>query len=141
MRRLTEIWEIQDFTKLSELCQYLLFELKAKHIVISGDLGAGKTTTVKLLGDQLGISTPMTSPTFALLNEYESNYGPVYHFDLYRLGDEEELLDLGFEEYLTENAWVFIEWPELVVNLLPEDFCRLNIEVTGPSSRKISIFH
>lgn len=140
MANLFETREIPDLDALDAFCREMLFDRKVRKLAIYGDLGAGKTTMVKQMGRHLGITQPMTSPTFALLNEYESPYGLVYHFDLYRLGNEEELMDLGFEEYLENpDAFVFIEWPELVADLLPNEFLKLEIEVTGPKSRRIHL--
>lgn len=141
MPNLVETREIPDLDALDAFCRELLFDQHVRKLAIYGDLGAGKTTLVKQMGRHLGITQPMTSPTFALLNEYESPKGPVYHFDLYRLSDEEELMNLGFEEYLENtDAYVFIEWPELVEGMLSKNFWHLYIHVTGPDSRSIHCY-
>jgi tRNA threonylcarbamoyladenosine biosynthesis protein TsaE len=87
-----------------------------------GELGAGKTTFIKVLCESLGVNDAMSSPSFSLVNEYRSAGGePVYHFDLYRLRSAEEALGIGFEEYLYSGNYCFIEWPERAEELLPEE--------------------
>jgi tRNA threonylcarbamoyladenosine biosynthesis protein TsaE len=102
-----------------------------------GEIGAGKTTLIQTLCRLLEVADYVTSPTFALVNVYESPEGPVYHLDLYRLKNVEEALDIGIEEYLADDAYCFIEWPELVDALLPEDVIRIKITFLAESSRKI----
>ena len=106
----------------------------------TGEIGAGKTTFIKALCRRLGVSDEVTSPTFALVNEYacspDSN-GVVYHLDLYRLKNLEEALDIGIEDILDSGAYCFIEWPELIEPLLPDDVVHINIEIVGNSTRKI----
>lgn len=102
-----------------------------------GEIGAGKTTLIQTLCRLLEVEDYVTSPTFALVNVYESPEGPVYHLDLYRLKTLEEALDIGVEEYFAGDAYCFIEWPELVEPLLPEDVVRIKITFLAESSRKI----
>lgn len=98
--------------------------------LLNGDMGTGKTTFVKALCNALHVPETISSPTFSLVNEYVSENGiTVYHFDLYRLKEEEELYDFGFEEYLNRNAYVFIEWPAIGNAFYPEDVRRVNISV------------
>ena len=109
-----------------------LIKLADKHKVIAftGNLGAGKTTLIREILSSLSINDFHGSPTFSLVNEYENKNGQMlYHFDFYRIKKEEEALDIGWEEYLEKkDAWVFIEWPERIENLLPEHFLHVNIE-------------
>lgn len=102
-----------------------------------GQIGAGKTTLIQALCRILEVEDYVTSPTFALVNVYESPEGPVYHLDLYRLKNLEEALDIGIEEYLYDEAYCLIEWPELIESLLPEDVLRIKINFLTESSRKI----
>ena len=105
---------------------------------LHGDLGAGKTTLIKALCEALGVADATSSPSFAIVNEYRmADQRPVYHFDLYRLRDARELLDIGFEEYLDSGAYCFIEWPELAEELLPREVLHLTIEAADSGVRTI----
>ena len=98
-----------------------------------GKMGAGKTTFIKALCEALGVEDPVTSPTFALVNEYRSaTTGElIYHFDFYRIKKLEEVYDMGYEDYFYSGALCFIEWPELVEDLLPGDAVRVDIVRSG----------
>lgn len=107
-----------------------------------GNMGAGKTTFIKAICEELGIEDVITSPTFAIVNEYElpadSHYGnSVYHFDFYRIKQQEELMDMGFEEYVYSNNLCFMEWPELVEEALPEDVVRIQITANPDGTRTV----
>ena len=93
---------------------------------LTGDLGAGKTTLTKSIGIGLGVEDYITSPTFALINEYKGRVY-VYHFDVYRLEHEDDLLDLGYEDYFYSNGVTIIEWGDKIEDILPED--RINIKI------------
>jgi tRNA threonylcarbamoyladenosine biosynthesis protein TsaE len=106
----------------------------------SGPMGSGKTTLIKAIGEELGTKGQVTSPTFALVNEYNLPNGKMlYHFDLYRITHEEELLDIGFEEYFNGNHYIFIEWADKAPNLLPDSMVQVTIEETGVENRRVSI--
>jgi tRNA threonylcarbamoyladenosine biosynthesis protein TsaE len=105
--------------------------------LLHGEMGSGKTTLVKSIVNELDIESLVTSPTFSIVNEYGSEENKVYHFDLYRLKNEGEALDLGFEEYLTSGNLCLIEWPEKVSNLLPDQVFEVKIEFHDPVSRNI----
>ncbi|MBK8226553.1 MAG: tRNA (adenosine(37)-N6)-threonylcarbamoyltransferase complex ATPase subunit type 1 TsaE [Flavobacteriales bacterium] len=112
----------------------------ARIFALHGDLGAGKTTLIKGFCDALGAHDQASSPTFSIVNEYRSEHGgPVYHFDLYRLKDADELQGIGFTEYIDSGAYCFIEWPELAADLLPPGTLRLTLEVAPDTVRTISI--
>jgi len=115
--------------------------LKAKITTLTGDLGAGKTTLVKEVCAQLGIEDLVSSPTFSIINQYEhsDNEIKVYHMDLYRIEDEEELINIGFDEYLYSGALVFIEWPQIAEGLLPSDTIGIHIEIFDNSSRRLNL--
>ncbi len=104
-----------------------------------GDMGAGKTTLIKALCERLGTREPVTSPTFAIVNEYYIPADKIYHFDFYRLKDQSEAFDLGYEEYFYSGAYCFIEWPEKIPGLLPYNYIKVKITVAGDNSRHISI--
>jgi tRNA threonylcarbamoyladenosine biosynthesis protein TsaE len=109
-------------------------------IALIGTLGAGKTRLVQAVAEALGIAPQIvTSPTFVLVNEYTSGRLPVYHFDTYRLKDDDEFLELGPDEYFDSPGVVFVEWADRVASLLPADRIEITIEVTGPTSRHIAV--
>ena len=101
-----------------------------------GKMGAGKTTFVKAICEELGVEDVITSPTFALVNEYTAGDGsPVYHFDFYRIKKLDEVYDMGYEDYFYSGALCFIEWPELIEELLPEEAVKVTIEENSDGSR------
>ena len=106
-----------------------------------GSMGAGKTTLIKALVQKLGADQAGNSPTFGIVNEYSSSDGSLlgYHFDFYRIDDEKEALDIGLEDYLSQDVWIFVEWPEKIQSLIPDDAITVNIEVLDKLSRKLSI--
>ena len=94
-----------------------------------GKMGAGKTTFVKALCEELGVEDVITSPTFAIVNEYQSTHtgGPIYHFDFYRIKKLDEVYDMGYEDYFYSGAPCFLEWPELIEEILPNDAVKVTI--------------
>lgn len=127
-----------SLNKIYTASQGLLgFAPDAKIFLFYGDMGAGKTTLIKSMCEQLGSSEPATSPTFSIVNEYEGMEGKIYHFDFYRLKNETEALDMGYEEYFYSGAYCFIEWPERIPNLLPEHYITVKINITGENSRRV----
>ncbi len=126
---------------LQQVCEHLseLTE-KAETVLFSGEMGAGKTTLIKAFCKHLGVTDDVSSPTFALVNEYESNAGPIYHFDLYRIRSEEELYDIGYEDYFFSGYLCLVEWPEMASSLLPENHISVSIRVEN-DQRIITITH
>lgn len=105
-----------------------------------GPMGVGKTTFIKALCEELEVDDPITSPTFAIVNEYRSRQGmQVFHFDFYRIRKIEEVYDMGYEDYLYSQALCLIEWPELVEDLLPEDVVRVRLSQEPNGTRVIEI--
>ena len=103
-----------------------------------GEMGAGKTTFIKAICEELGVEDVITSPTFAIVNEYSLADGDcIYHFDFYRIKKLEEVYDMGFEDYSYSGALCFIEWPELIEEVLPEDAVKVNITENADGSRTI----
>ena len=107
-------------------------------ILLKGELGTGKTLITKAAVSALGYQGDVTSPTFNLVQEYQAEV-EIIHMDLYRLERSEELLDIGFEDYLNRDAVIFIEWPELALALIPADFIFVNLEKISAEQRKITV--
>ena len=104
-----------------------------------GKMGAGKTTFIKAVCEELGVEDVINSPTFAIVNEYVDGKGdPIYHFDFYRIKNQQEVLDIGYEDYVYSGNVCFMEWPELIENLLPDDAVKVTIEEEMDGSRKVS---
>ena len=118
--------------------QIISYAADARIFLFYGDMGAGKTTLIKALCNELGSTDEITSPTFSIVNEYA---GPnkIYHFDFYRLKNQSEALDIGCEEYFYSGSYCFIEWPEKIPDLLPDNYVRINIEALEDNSRKVTI--
>lgn len=105
-----------------------------------GKMGAGKTTFIKAVCEALGVKDVINSPTFAIVNEYLAGNGdPIYHFDFYRIKKEQEVLDIGYEDYIYSDCLCFMEWPELIEDLLPEDAVKVTITEQADGSRIISM--
>ncbi len=133
---------VEDLDSLPQVVKLLLPGLlEAKIITLHGDLGAGKTTLVKEVCAQLGIDDLVSSPTYSIINEYEHAQGDVkvYHMDLYRIEKEDELLNIGFEDYLYSGHLVFIEWPQIAEHLLPSGTIAIHINIFDNSSRRLNL--
>ena len=131
--------KIQNISNLASAAQQFVDAMGDKMVfAFYGKMGAGKTTFIKAICEALGVEDVVTSPTFAIVNEYRASQ-PVYHFDFYRIKNLHEAYDIGCEEYFYSGCPCFIEWPELIEELLPEDTVRVNIEVHDDGSRTISI--
>ena len=101
-----------------------------KVVAFSGPMGAGKTTLIKAICEELGVKDTISSPTFSIVNEYHAAEGKkIYHFDFYRINSLNEAYDLGYEEYFYSDAYCFIEWPEKITGLLPENVLKVNISL------------
>ena len=104
-----------------------------------GKMGAGKTTFIKALCEVLGVKDVITSPTFAIINEYtDGNNNPIYHFDFYRIKKLEEVYDMGYEDYFYSGNLCLLEWPELVEDVLPENVIKVTIEEQPDGSRLLT---
>ena len=110
----------------------------AKVFAFYGKMGAGKTTFIKAICEELGVSDVITSPTFALVSEYTAGNGAaIYHFDFYRIKNLEEVYDMGYEDYFYGGNLCFLEWPELIEEILPEDATKVTITEEADGSRKV----
>jgi tRNA threonylcarbamoyladenosine biosynthesis protein TsaE len=110
-----------------------------KIFLFYGDMGAGKTTLIKELCKALGTTDNISSPTFSIVNEYHTATSKIYHFDFYRLKDQTEAMDMGYEEYFYAGAWCFIEWPEKIPDLLPQRYSNISIKVLDDGARQITV--
>ncbi|WP_019038654.1 tRNA (adenosine(37)-N6)-threonylcarbamoyltransferase complex ATPase subunit type 1 TsaE [Psychroflexus tropicus] len=123
--------------EISETADNILKNAKSRFLLFSGEMGTGKTTLIKEMVSLLGSNDKVSSPTFSLVNEYEGESTSIYHFDFYRIEDETEAYDMGFEDYLSSNHLVFIEWPEKIPNLWPNHYTLIEIEVSSIDSRRM----
>lgn len=125
---------------LNRIAKRLIGEFHGERIfAFYGKMGAGKTTFIQSVCKALGSEDTVTSPTFALINEYKTgDRQSVFHFDFYRIKNMEEAFDLGYEDYLYSGSYCLIEWPELIEPLLPENIIKVKIEVAEDRSRNIS---
>lgn len=131
--------KINTLDELELAARRLLDTFKTNRVfAFYGKMGAGKTTFIQALCKTLGSDDNVTSPTFALINEYNIKDSSVFHFDFYRINDLEEVFDLGYEDYLYCGKYCFIEWPELIEPLLPENLVEVKIEVDEDDARLIS---
>ena len=110
-----------------------------KILLFYGKMGAGKTTFIKAFCAALGVEDTVSSPTFSIVNEYQSLHGIIYHFDFYRLKNQTEALDLGLEEYFDSGNYCLIEWPEKIPDLLSENYLRILLEVQSGQQRRLMI--
>lgn len=133
-----KIGKLED---IASAAQKFVDEMGEKRVfAFYGKMGAGKTTFIKAVCEAMGVTDVVTSPTFAIVNEYADAAGrPVYHFDFYRIKNLREAYDMGCEEYFYSGNPCFIEWPELIDGLLPEDTVSVTIEVLEDETRTITI--
>jgi len=131
---------VNDLSDLPQVAQQLLeFSKGEKIFIFDGDMGAGKTTFIKSFCRVLGVKDVVSSPTYSIVNEYESANGPVYHFDFYRIKDIQEAYDLGYEEYFYGGGICLIEWPERVAELLPEHLIKVEISIIDENRRVFNL--
>jgi tRNA threonylcarbamoyladenosine biosynthesis protein TsaE len=126
-----------DLNRIAE--QFLTVTKNFKHFAFYGDMGAGKTTFITALCRIMGTLDLASSPTFSIINEYGTKKGDViYHFDFYRIKSTVELLDIGFYDYCSNDAFCFIEWPDKAEELIPEDFLKIELSVLEDGSRSLT---
>ena len=131
--------KINTLESINEAAQEFLAAIGSHRIIaFYGKMGAGKTTFIKAICEELGVEDVINSPTFAIVNEYLDGKGePIYHFDFYRIKKESEAYDIGFEDYVYSGNLCFMEWPELIEDLLPEDAVKVMIEEEDDGKRKV----
>ncbi len=132
--------QINSISELANAANQILKEFATDRIfAFYGKMGAGKTTLIKAFCREMGSIDNITSPTFALVNEYDTS-GPnkIFHFDFYRIKNLEEAMDIGFDDYVYSGHYCFMEWPEKVEDLLPDQLVEIHIEELSPTARQIT---
>ena len=126
--------------QLEEVAKQIIAQNPHKVILFHGEMGVGKTTLIKQLCKNLGVTEATSSPTFSLVNEYQANDNQlVYHFDFYRLKNEIEAMDMGVDDYLYSGNWCFIEWAEKIPSLVPESHSVVTIELLPNGKRTLEL--
>ena len=124
--------------QIDEVASQLLAANPNKVILFHGEMGVGKTTLIKALAKTLGVKDATSSPTFSLVNEYQTSENKLlYHFDVYRLKNENEAYDMGIEDYLYSGNWCFIEWAEKIPNLIPELHSVIELKLAADGKREV----
>jgi len=129
-------YSIEEIGKTSKMI--LSLNPSSKIFIFNGEMGSGKTTLIKAIIKELGYKGTVSSPTFSIINEY-LNGDKIYHFDFYRIKNKNELLDIGIDEYISSNNRCFIEWPNLITDMLPDKHIELNINIISSDVRKLTI--
>jgi len=131
---------IFSLEEINQVAEKILAQNPQKVILFNGEMGVGKTTLIKILAKNIGVTDTTSSPTFSLVNEYQiPNNQYVYHFDVYRLKDETEALDFGIDEYLYSGNWCFIEWAEKIPNLIPNEHSIIEIKLLPDGKRLLNL--
>ena len=132
------VYSVHDY---DSICTYILSKYKNKIFLLNGELGSGKTTFVQFFCKKIGVQDKILSPTFNLVNEYsnQEDKSNIYHFDLYRIKDIKELIDIDFIELIDSGEYCFIEWPEICEHLIRDNFIKLNFKIISESEREIEI--
>ncbi|MEN8812277.1 MAG: tRNA (adenosine(37)-N6)-threonylcarbamoyltransferase complex ATPase subunit type 1 TsaE, partial [Candidatus Arcticimaribacter sp.] len=129
-----------SLSEIDEVAKELLPQINSNIVLLNGEMGAGKTTLIKALCKALKCPDVVSSPTFSLINEYRTvDHKPLYHFDCYRIENEEEAYDFGAEEYLYSGHLCLIEWSENIQSLLPENCSSVTLEKVDSTTRKITL--
>lgn len=131
-----QTYTIKDLPNIAGM---VLTNASTKTLLFYGDMGVGKTTLIKELAKKLGVQDTLSSPTYSIVNEYLLDSDKLYHFDFYRIKNEEEAMDLGIEEYFETSHWKLIEWPEKISNLLPEENTKIELTINLNGSRTINV--
>jgi len=131
---------IYSLEEIDTIASQILATNPKKVVLFNGEMGVGKTTLIKYLAKNLGVKEVTSSPTFSLVNEYQiSENQYIYHFDVYRLKNEMEAMDMGIDEYLYSGNWCFIEWSEKIPNLIPPQHSTLTIELLPDGKRRLTL--
>jgi tRNA threonylcarbamoyladenosine biosynthesis protein TsaE len=137
---MSKIIEISSLDELDKVAEAVINTLNGRTVVaFDAPMGAGKTTLISRIAALLGAEDSVTSPTFAIVNQYEGRERTIYHFDMYRIERVEEALDFGSEEYLSSGELCLVEWPEKIEPLLPDDTMVVRIEIISDTARRFEI--
>ena len=137
---MSKIIEIDSLDELDKVAEAVIDSLNGRTVVaFDAPMGAGKTTLISRIAAHLGAEDSVTSPTFAIVNQYEGRERTIYHFDMYRIERVEEALDFGSEEYLSSGELCLVEWPEKIEPLLPDDTMVVRIEILSDTARRFEI--
>ena len=137
---MSKIKEINSLDELDTVAEAVINALDGRTVVaFDAPMGAGKTTLISRIAAHLGAEDSVTSPTFAIVNQYEGRERTIYHFDMYRIERVEEALDFGSEEYLSSGDLCLVEWPEKIEPLLPDDTMIVRIEILSDTARRFEI--
>ena len=129
-------YSIEEISRTAKII--LSLNPSSKIFIFNGEMGSGKTTLIKAIIKELGYEGTVSSPTFSIINEY-LNGDKIYHFDFYRIKNTNELLDIGIDEYISSNNRCFVEWPNLITDMLPDKHIELNIDIISSDDRKLTI--
>lgn len=139
MQRLQEVTIEYSLNDVKTVANQILNSVKTKTILFNGEMGSGKTTLIKALVGQIGSNDEISSPTFSIVNEYVADSDIIYHFDLYRINSLEEAYDFGIEDYLNTTHWKLIEWPDLIMYDLNEDFDVIDLKIIDNNKRILTL--
>jgi len=129
-----------QLSELKDIATKILSHLDSpKTLLFYGEMGVGKTTLIKELVKQLGVTETTSSPTFSLVNEYQGSHNTVFHFDFYRIEHEDEVYDIGIEDYFYQDAWCLVEWPEKIPNIIPENTTTIKVHKNSNETRTLEI--
>lgn len=129
---------VYNLKQIDKAVNFVLEQAKFKTLIFKAEMGTGKTTLIKQLVKALGCEDEVSSPTFSIVNEYEGFTSTIYHFDLYRIEEETELYDFGIETYLDSDAYIFVEWPELLEPLL-DNYTEVSIYTNENQDRVLQL--
>ena len=133
---MTITYQLDD---LKSVAERLINVVNSKTLLFYGEMGVGKTTLIKEITALLGVTEVTSSPTFSLVNEYQGTNSSVFHFDFYRIENEEEVYDIGIEDYFYQDAWCLVEWPEKIPTIIPEDAVTIQLNKNPDGSRTLEM--
>ena len=128
-----------ELNEVEQVAKQLIKQVTSKTLLFYGNMGVGKTTLIKAIVAALKSKDEVSSPTFSIVNEYETSNKLIYHFDLYRINDIEEVYNFGIEDYLDSDNWKLIEWPEKIESIITEPFDVINIELSSENGRILKL--